>query len=127
MEEALEFASTRSPFGKPLDEYQFTQRKFANIITDITSGQLINKRLAELKDQGTITPEQISLAKRVNVRMALETARTCREILGANGITYEFHSGRHEVNLISVDTYEGTHDIHTLILGHALTGKTAFR
>lgn len=127
LEEALEFSSTRAPFDKSLDSYQLVQKKFADIITNITAGQLINTRLAQLKDAGTIKPEQISLAKRQNVRMALETARTCREILGANGITYEFHSGRHEVNLISVDTYEGTYDIHTLILGHALTGKQAFR
>jgi glutaryl-CoA dehydrogenase len=127
LDEALEFAAVRAPFGKPLDEYQLVQRKLADIITDITAGQLINYRLAQLKDEGTIRPEQISLAKRRNVRMALEAARTCREILGANGITYEFHAGRHEVNLISVDTYEGTYDIHALILGQALTGKAAFR
>jgi glutaryl-CoA dehydrogenase len=127
LEEALEFTDSRAPFDKPLNEYQLVQKKLADILTNITMGQTLNLRLAQLKDAGTITPAQISLAKRQNVRMALEAARTCREILGANGITYEFHSGRHEVNLISVDTYEGTYDIHTLILGHALTGKAAFK
>lgn len=127
LEEALDFAGTRAPFGRPLDSYQMVQAKFADIITALTAGRLINHRLAQLKDAGTVRPEQVSLAKRRNVRMALETARTCRNILGANGITYEFASGRHEVNLISVDTYEGTYDIHTLVLGAALTGKQAFR
>ena len=127
LEEALEFTETRAPFDKPLNEYQLVQKKMADIITNITTGQLLNQRMAQLKDQGTLKPQQISMAKRQNVRMALEAARTCREILGANGITYEFHSGRHEVNLISVDTYEGTYDIHTLIIGQALTGKQAFK
>lgn len=127
LEEALEFTESRAPFGRALNEYQLVQKKLADIITNITMGQTLNLRLAQLKNNGTAKPEQISLAKRQNVRMALEAARTCREILGANGITYEFHSGRHEVNLISVDTYEGTYDIHTLILGMALTGKGAFK
>jgi glutaryl-CoA dehydrogenase len=127
LEEALDFSETRAPFGKSLNEYQLVQKKLADIVTNITMGQTLNYRLAQLKDEGTIKAEQISLAKRQNVRMALEAARTCREILGANGITYEFHSGRHEVNLISVDTYEGTYDIHTLIIGQALTGKAAFK
>lgn len=127
LEEALEFTETRAPFDKPLNEYQLVQKKLADIITNITAGQLLNQRMAQLKDAGKLLPEQISLAKRQNVRMALEAARSCREMLGANGITYEFHAGRHEVNLISVDTYEGTYDIHTLILGHALTGKQAFK
>ncbi len=127
LEEALEFSATRAPFGKPLAGYQMVQQKLADIISGITAAQLINLRLAQLKDAGTIKPEQISLAKSRNVRMALNTARSCREILGANGITYEFCSGRHETNLISVDTYEGTYDIHTLIMGAALTGIQAFR
>ena len=127
LDEALGFSSTRTPFDRSIDHYQIQQQKMADIATDITAGQLINLRLAQLKDDGTITPAQISLAKRNNVRMALEAARTCRDILGANGITYEFAAGRHEVNLISVDTYEGTYDIHTLVIGAALTGKPAFR
>jgi glutaryl-CoA dehydrogenase len=127
LEEALEFSSTRTPFDRSIDHYQITQKKLADIVTDITAAQLINLRLAQLKDNGTITPAQVSLAKRNNVRKAFEAARTCREILGANGITYEFASGRHEVNLISVDTYEGTYDIHTLVIGADLTGKPAFR
>lgn len=127
LDEALEFSSTRTPFDRSIDHYQIQQQKMADIATDITAGQLINLRLAQLKDDGTITPAQISLAKRNNVRMALEAARACRDILGANGITYEFAAGRHEVNLISVDTYEGTYDIHTLVIGAALTGKPAFR
>jgi len=127
IEEALEFCSTRAPFDRPLAGYQMIQRKLVDIVAGITSAQLINLRLAELKEAGTIKPEQISLAKSRNVRMAFEAARTCREILGANGITYEFHSGRHETNLVSVDTYEGTYDIHTLVIGAALTGMPAFR
>jgi glutaryl-CoA dehydrogenase len=127
LEEALDFSSTRAPFGKSLDHYQITQKKLADIVTGLTAAQLICFRLAQLKDMGKITPAQVSLAKRNNVRFALETARTCRDILGANGITYEFASGRHEVNLISVDTYEGTYDIHTLVVGAELTGKPAFR
>ena len=127
LEEALEFSSTRAPFDKPLAGYQMVQRKIADIVAGITSAQLINYRLAQLKESGSVKPEQISLAKSRNVRMALETARTCREILGANGITYEFSSGRHETNLISVDTYEGTYDIHTLVIGAAMTGIQAFR
>ena len=127
LEEALEFSATRAPFDKPLAGYQMVQRKIADIVAGITSAQLINYRLAQLKESGSVKPEQISLAKSRNVRMALETARTCREILGANGITYEFSSGRHETNLISVDTYEGTYDIHTLVIGAAMTGIQAFR
>ena len=127
LEEALQFSSTRAPFGKPLAGYQMVQRKITDIVAGITSAQLINYRLAQLKESGKVKPEQISLAKSRNVRMALEAARTCREILGANGITYEFSAGRHETNLISVDTYEGTYDIHTLVIGAAMTGIQAFR
>jgi glutaryl-CoA dehydrogenase len=127
LEEALGFSATRAPFGRPIAGYQMVQQKLADIVSGITAAQLINYRLAQLKDAGTVKPEQISLAKSRNVRMALNTARTCREILGANGITYEFQSGRHETNLVSVDTYEGTYDIHTLVIGAALTDIQAFR
>jgi len=125
-EEAVGYTAQRAPFGKSLDHYQITQMKLADILTQITLGQLICFRLAALKDAGALQPEQISMAKRNNCRMALETARRCRELLGANGITYEFHAGRHETNLISVDTYEGTYEVHTLILGQKITGKNAF-
>ncbi len=125
-EEALNFANGRAPFGKPLSSYQITQAKLADMLTKITLGQLLCFRLAQLKESGKIKPEQISMAKRSNVRMALEIAREARGILGASGITYDYASGRHEANLVSVDTYEGTYDIHTLILGNAITGKNAF-
>ncbi len=126
LEEALDFTSTRKPFTKTLDHYQLIQAKLANVFTDICLAQGLAYRVGALLNDGKWIPEHISMAKRNNVRMALEAARTCREILGANGITYEFHAGRHETNLISVDTYEGTYDIHTLILGRHLTGKAAF-
>ncbi|MFH0945416.1 MAG: acyl-CoA dehydrogenase family protein [Planctomycetota bacterium] len=127
LDEAVEYAKSRVQFGKPIAGFQLTQRKFADILTEITKAQLICYRLGQLKDQGKVTPQQISLAKRNNVNMALETARTCRQILGANGITYEYGAMRHAANLESVQTYEGTYEIHTLVLGAALTGISAFR
>lgn len=126
-EEAVEFTSVRAPFGRSLDHYQLIQAKLAQTLTNITLAQALNYRLGQLKDSGKITPVQVSLAKRNNVRMALNVASVCREMLGASGITYEHASGRHETNLISVDTYEGTHDVHTLVLGAEITGKPAFK
>ncbi|MEK7484829.1 MAG: acyl-CoA dehydrogenase family protein [Planctomycetota bacterium] len=125
-EEAVQFTKTRQPFGEPLASYQLIQKKLADIFTNIVMGQGLALRLGGLKDSGKIKPQHISMAKRQNVRMALETARVCREMLGASGITYDYHSGRHETNLISVDTYEGTYDIHTLILGQYITDENAF-
>ena len=127
LDEAIEYAKSRVQFGKPIAGFQLTQRKFADIMTEITKAQLICYRLGQLKEAGKVTPQQISLAKRNNVNMALETARTCRQILGANGITYEYGAMRHASNLESVQTYEGTYEVHTLVLGAALTGISAFR
>jgi glutaryl-CoA dehydrogenase len=125
-DEALQYQLSRTQFSKPLASYQLQQEKFAEMLTDITLAQGLILQLAHLKEKGKVTPFQISLAKRNNVAMALKTARTCRTMLGANGISLEYQCGRHMVNLESVYTYEGTHDIHTLILGQAATGIAAF-
>ncbi|MBI4605869.1 MAG: acyl-CoA dehydrogenase family protein [Planctomycetes bacterium] len=124
--EALQYAKTRIQFGKPIAGFQLVQAKLADMLTEITKGQLLAHRLAVLRDQGKARPEVVSLAKRNNVAMALEVARSARDILGANGITDEYCVGRHMANLESVKTYEGTHDIHTLILGQDITGIAAF-
>jgi glutaryl-CoA dehydrogenase len=124
--EALQYARTRIQFGKPIASFQLVQAKLVDMLAGITKGQLLAHRLAQLKDQGRARPEQISLAKRENVAMALEVARAARDILGANGITDEYCVGRHMANIESVKTYEGTHDIHTLILGADITGIAAF-
>jgi len=124
--EAVEYAKTRIQFDKPIAAYQLTQRKLADIATEITLGQLMALQLGRLKDAGKIDFKHISMAKRNNVRKALEVARETRTILGANGISGEYQSMRHMCNLESVDSYEGTYDIHTLILGHALTGIEAY-
>jgi glutaryl-CoA dehydrogenase len=96
------------------------------MLTEITKAQLLCLQLGRLKDRGTMTPEQVSLAKRNNVSMAAECAREARRLLGANGILVEYQSMRHMANLESVYTYEGTHDVHTLVLGQAITGLSAF-
>ncbi|KAA3607239.1 MAG: acyl-CoA dehydrogenase [Planctomycetota bacterium] len=126
-DEARRYCLERQVFDKPLAGYQLTQEKLAEIATEITKGQLLVWRLGKLKDQGTMTPEQVSMAKRNNVFMALQAARQCRSLLGANGISLEFHTGRHLCNLETVLTYEGTHEVHTLILGQAVTGIPAYR
>ncbi len=126
-EEAIRYAKSRTQFGKPIAGFQLTQQKFADILSEITKAQLLCWRLGRLKDAGTFTAQQVSLAKRNNVAMALETARTCRGILGANGILDEYSAMRHAANLESVHTYEGTYEIHTLILGAAVTGIDAYR
>ncbi|MCS7058016.1 MAG: acyl-CoA dehydrogenase family protein [Meiothermus sp.] len=123
--EALAFAKSRSTFGAPIARRQLVQEKLVRMAADHTKGLLLAWRLAQLKDQGKLTPAQVSLAKRDNVRAALNGARAAREILGGSGITLEYHSIRHMLNLETVDTYEGTHDIHTLILGRELTGENA--
>jgi glutaryl-CoA dehydrogenase len=125
-EEALDYAGERRVFGRPLTACQLTQAKLADMLTGITAGQLLALQLARLKEDGRLRPGQVSLAKRNNVRMALEVARTARGILGANGITDEYQSMRHLCNLESVETYEGTYEIHTLALGKDLTGIDAF-
>ena len=124
--EALEYAKERVQFSRPIAGYQLVQRKLVNMLDDITYGQFMLRRLAELKDAGRSTPQQVSMAKRHCVRSALEAARTARDILGANGIMGDYQCGRHSCNLESVFTYEGTHDIHTLIIGQKITGIPAF-
>jgi glutaryl-CoA dehydrogenase len=125
-EAALEYAKTRIQFKRPIASFQLVQRKLAIIATELVKSQLLALQLGRLKDEGLLHPVQISVAKRNNVREALETAREARTILGANGITLEYPIIRHMNNLESVFTYEGTDDIHTLIIGQALTGIDAF-
>lgn len=125
-EAARDYALSRTQFGKPIAAYQITQLKLANMYTELVKAQLLNWRLGQLKDLDQANFLHISFAKRNNVRAALEASRTAREILGANGITDEYPVIRHMTNLESVYTYEGTHDIHTLILGKELTGISAF-
>ncbi len=126
-DEALRHSLGRVQFDGPIAKHQLVQMKLADMVAGITKGQLLAYRLGRLKEAGRVRPEQVSLAKRENVRMALAVAREARQILGAGGITGEFASGRHMCNLESVDTYEGTYDIHTLIIGAAITGIEAFR
>ncbi len=125
-DEALSYSKARIMFGKPIGQTQLQQSRLAEMLTEITKAQLLTLQLGRLKDKGTMTPEQVSLAKRNNVNMACEAARESRRLLGANGILAEYHSMRHMANLESVYTYEGTHDMHTLILGQAVTGLPAF-
>lgn len=123
---ALSYAKSRIQFNKPIASFQMTQEKLVFMLTEITKGQLLNLQLGRLKDQGKIKFTQVSLAKRNNVHFALEIARAARTILGANGILDEYPVMRHMANLESVYTYEGTHDIHTLIIGSDITGIQAF-
>jgi glutaryl-CoA dehydrogenase len=124
---SLRYALGRTQFGKPIAGFQLQQAKFAEMLTEITKMQLLCLQLGRLKDDGKVTPAQISMAKRNNVDWALKIARMARTILGANGIASEYPVMRHMNNLESVYTYEGTHDIHTLILGEAATGISAFK
>jgi glutaryl-CoA dehydrogenase len=123
---ALAYAKARRQFGRPIAGFQLVQEKLAVMLTEITKGQLLAIRLGRLKEEGKLHFAQTSLAKRNNVAIALDIARSARDILGANGISLEFSVIRHMCNLESVKTYEGTHDIHTLILGQAITGIEAF-
>jgi glutaryl-CoA dehydrogenase len=123
---ALEFAKTRVQWGKPIGEFQLTQEKLANMAVEINSGMLLAIHLGRMKDEGILRPEQVSMGKLSNVREALGVAREARTILGASGITLEYPVIRHMNNLESVLTYEGTSEIHTLIIGQALTGLRAF-
>lgn len=123
---ALSYAKSRVQFGKPIAGFQLTQQKLVNMLTEITKSQLLNIQLGRLKDSGKLRFQQVSLAKRNNCEIALEIARTAREILGANGILAEYPIMRHSANLESVKTYEGTHEMHTLIIGEDITGIAAF-
>lgn len=126
-ETALNYVKEREQFGAPLASYQLVQEKLVYMLIEITKAQLISWRLGRLMDEGKATPEQISLAKKNNVKIAREIARMARELLGANGISLDYSPIRHMANIESVYTYEGTDDIHTLILGRAITGIQAFR
>ena len=124
---ALDYAKARTQFGKPLASFQLVQQKLVYMVNEITKGQLLAWRLGSLKDAGKVRPEQVSLAKRNNVQIALDIARLARDVLGANGIVNEYPVIRHMMNLETVNTYEGTHDMHTLIVGRDVTGLDAVR
>jgi glutaryl-CoA dehydrogenase len=124
---ALEYAKARVQFDRPIAGYQLTQEKLVNMLTEITKGQLLALQLGRLKDQGTATATQISMAKMNNVREALRIAREARTILGANGISLEYPVMRHMNNLETVLTYEGTSEIHMLAIGEEITGLSAFK
>jgi len=123
---ALNYSKERKQFSKPIAGFQLTQAKLAEMLTKITNAQLMVMKLGRMKDAGTMTFHQVSMAKRNNCAMARDVARTSREILGANGITLDYSPIRHMANIESVFTYEGTHDMHTLILGEDITGIPAF-
>ena len=125
-EEALAFSKGRSTFGKPIAARQLVQAKLVDMAAAHTRGLLLAWRLGRLKDEGRMTYAQVSLAKRENVRAALQGARSARDILGAAGITLDHRAVRHMLNLETVDTYEGTYDVHTLLLGRDITGFEAF-
>ena len=125
-ESALEYSRQRIAFGKPIAAYQLTQQKLVDMATAIVHGRLLVHRLGVLKDEGRAHPVMVSLAKRANVRTALDIARSARTVLGANGVTLEYPVARHMANLESVLTYEGTEEVHTLVIGKALTGEDAF-
>jgi glutaryl-CoA dehydrogenase len=126
-ETALKYSLERIQFGRPIAGFQLTQKKLSEMLTEITKAQLLAWRLGTLKNEGRATTAQISMAKRNNVAMALDIARESRQVLGGMGITGDFPIMRHIMNLESVITYEGTHDIHSLILGHEITGIQAFK
>ncbi|MCC6931438.1 MAG: acyl-CoA dehydrogenase family protein [Gemmatimonadaceae bacterium] len=125
-EEAVSYAGNRVMFDKPIGGFQLQQARLADMLTEIVKAQLVSLHLGRLKDAGTFTPQQVSLAKRNNVDIATNIAREARRLLGANGILAEYSAMRHMANLESVYTYEGTHDVHSLILGQAVTGLNAF-
>ena len=126
-EAALRYSLDRQQFGKPLAGHQLTQEKLVNMLLEVQKGTMLALHLGRLKDSGHIRPEQISLAKLNNVREAIKVAREARTILGGNGITLDYPTLRHAANLESVRTYEGTDEVHTLILGQHITGLPAFR
>jgi glutaryl-CoA dehydrogenase len=126
-ESALEYSKQRMVFGKPIAGYQLTQQKLAEMALEVNRATLVALHLGRMKDEGTLRPEHVSMGKMGNVRGALEVARSARTVLGGNGITLEYPVIRHMNNLESVLTYEGTHEVHTLVVGNALTGESAFR
>ncbi|GAA4078397.1 acyl-CoA dehydrogenase family protein [Actinomadura miaoliensis] len=126
LETTISYAADREVFARPLSSFQLTQQKLADMALELGKGLLLAIHLGRLKEAGTLTPEQVSVGKLNNVREALEIARTCRTVLGANGVTLEYPVIRHAVNLESVLTYEGTSEIHSLVVGRALTGENAF-
>jgi glutaryl-CoA dehydrogenase len=126
-EEALAYSKTRVMFDRPIGGFQIQQERLADMLTEIVKGQLVSLHLGRLKDAGSYTPQQVSLAKRNNVSIATDVAREARRLLGANGILAEYAAMRHMENLESVYTYEGTHDVHSLVLGQAVTGLNAFK
>ena len=127
LETALDYAGTRSQFGQPIASFQLTQQKLVEMGLSLATGSLLALQLGRLKDRGELRPEHVSLGKLNNVRAALEICRSARTILGANGISLEYPVIRHMNNLESVLTYEGTVEMHTLVLGQAITGHAAFR
>ena len=126
-EEAVSYSKSRIMFDKPIGGFQIQQVRLADMLTEIVKGQLVSLHLGRLKDAGNFTPQQVSLAKRNNVDIATDIARETRRLLGGNGILAEYAAMRHMANLESVYTYEGTHDVHSLILGQAITGLNAFK
>jgi glutaryl-CoA dehydrogenase len=127
LESALDYAKERIVFSKPISAYQLTQQKLAEMALELNRGLLVALHIGRMKDAGTLRPEHVSLGKMGNVRGAIEVCRSARTILGANGVTLEYPVIRHMNNLESVLTYEGTHEVHTLVVGNALTGENAFR
>ncbi|MFZ0834700.1 MAG: acyl-CoA dehydrogenase family protein [Mycobacterium sp.] len=127
LQATLDYVSTREVFDKPLSGYQLTQAKLADMAVELAKAQLLALHLGHLKDAGNIRPDQVSVGKLNNVREAIAIARQCRTLLGANGITLEYPVMRHANNLESVLTYEGTSEVHQLVIGEALTGVSAFR
>jgi glutaryl-CoA dehydrogenase len=127
LETAVSYALTRQVFDRPLAGYQLTQAKLADMAVELQKGYLLALHIGRMKDNGTLRQEHVSMGKMGNVRGAIEVARSARTILGGNGITLEYPVIRHANNLESVLTYEGTHEVHTLVVGEALTGESAFR
>ena len=125
-EEAVSYSKNRVMFDRPIGSFQLQQERLADMLTEITKAQLVSLHLGRLKDKGTFTPQQVSLAKRNNVDMATDVAREARRLLGAVGILAEYASMRHMANLESVYTYEGTNDIHKLVIGEKITGIAAY-
>ncbi len=125
-DEAVSYAKERVQFDRPIAGFQIQQARLVEMLTEITKAQFLCLQLGRLKDRGEYTPQQVSLAKRNNVNMATECAREARRLLGASGILAEYQAMRHMANFESVYTYEGTHDVHTLVLGEQITGLSAF-
>ena len=126
LDTARQYTMDRKQFGRPLAANQLMQKKMADALTEINLGLMGSLQLGRLKDEGKLAPEMISILKRNNCGKALDIARQCRDMLGGNGISDEYHVIRHVMNLEAVNTYEGTHDIHALIIGRGITGLQAF-